>query len=211
MLKCSLQKCCISAQVVQHCIRLFGGRLFFVSNMVCAFVCLLACLSTEVSRSGDSSHSMLNPASCVKASQSQTTSPWLACQASRHQLDITDLLPGNTMPVNSIDIVDTTLLCASDAEQIICVQDLVITWNNSFLCETPINTIVYLGLIAAAKAAIMHVKRGPFTTHVFIGLYVTLCFMVGAVFISGMNKGLASLIQQYRELCLLLLWMNRTP
>ncbi|ELU18713.1 hypothetical protein CAPTEDRAFT_166049 [Capitella teleta] len=60
------------------------------------------------------------------AKVTESKSPWLTCQAAKNQLEITDLLPGSRMPINSIDIVDCTLLCGTDAEQIICVQDLVV-------------------------------------------------------------------------------------
>ncbi len=46
------------------------------------------------------------------------SSSWLASDATKHRLEITDLLPGNTMPVNTLDICGSTLLCGTDGEQI---------------------------------------------------------------------------------------------
>ena len=54
------------------------------------------------------------------------SSPWLASDASKHRLNVTDVLPGNVMPVNSIDIESNTLLCGTDGEQIFTVRNLVI-------------------------------------------------------------------------------------
>ncbi|KAK2154683.1 hypothetical protein LSH36_260g01003 [Paralvinella palmiformis] len=69
------------------------------------------------------SSSLLTPA----ASKIPTvSSPWLSSEASKQCLDITDLMTGNTMPVNTLDIVDTTLLCGTDGGQIYTVKNLII-------------------------------------------------------------------------------------
>ena len=54
------------------------------------------------------------------------TSPWLTSDASKHRLDVTDVLPGNTMPVNTMDIENKTLLCGTDGEQIYTIKNLAI-------------------------------------------------------------------------------------
>lgn len=66
--------------------------------------------------------------SSLRNAPTPACSPWLTCQASKNQLDITDLLPGNSSGINSVDVVDYTVICGSDVEQIICVRDLVVTW-----------------------------------------------------------------------------------
>ncbi|KAL4232719.1 Nucleoporin Nup43 [Mactra antiquata] len=46
------------------------------------------------------------------------TSPWLAIESGRQKMDITTLLPNQTLPVNTIDILSQTLLAGSDEESI---------------------------------------------------------------------------------------------
>lgn len=50
------------------------------------------------------------------------TSPWLALESGRQKMDITTLLPNQTLPVNTIDIVSQTLLCGSDEEAIYTID-----------------------------------------------------------------------------------------
>ncbi|KAK0044597.1 nucleoporin Nup43 [Biomphalaria pfeifferi] len=49
-------------------------------------------------------------------------SPWLSLETSRHKLDISSLLPNKSLPVNSLDIDTSTLLCGTDSETIYSVQ-----------------------------------------------------------------------------------------
>ena len=57
---------------------------------------------------------------------SSHTSPWLSCEAAKHRLEITNLLPENLMPVNSLDIAATTLLAGTDGEQIYTIKNISI-------------------------------------------------------------------------------------
>ncbi|KAI0237410.1 Nucleoporin Nup43 [Lamellibrachia satsuma] len=59
-------------------------------------------------------------------SVTEDTSVWLASEAMKHRVETTDLLAGNLMPVNSIDIVNDTLLCGTDSEQIYTLRNLLI-------------------------------------------------------------------------------------
>ena len=54
------------------------------------------------------------------------TSPWLVSDAAKHNLDITNLLSCNTMPANSIDILDNTLVCGTDGEAIYVQHNIII-------------------------------------------------------------------------------------
>ncbi|KAK6985520.1 nucleoporin Nup43, partial [Biomphalaria glabrata] len=49
-------------------------------------------------------------------------SPWLSLETSRHKLDISSLLPNKSLPVNSLDIDTSTLLCGTDSETIYSVH-----------------------------------------------------------------------------------------
>ena len=69
------------------------------------------------------SMTLTNPAIGKVGSESFTSS-WLASDATNHRLEITDLLPGNTMPVNTLDIYGNTLLCGTDGEQIYTINNL---------------------------------------------------------------------------------------
>ena len=69
------------------------------------------------------SMTLTNPAIGKVGSESFTSS-WLASDATKHRLEITDLLPGNTMPVNTLDIHGNTLLCGTDGEQIYTINNL---------------------------------------------------------------------------------------
>ncbi|KAK2178261.1 hypothetical protein NP493_550g00028 [Ridgeia piscesae] len=60
------------------------------------------------------------------ATLTEDTNVWLASEAMKHRVETTDLLAGNMMPVNSIDIVNNTLLCGTDSEQIYTLRNLVI-------------------------------------------------------------------------------------
>ena len=107
------------------------------SSLIALFIAGLYCISpilyslSDTPKLGSSGNSlsmsltMPNPAS-AKQHNTSYTNPWLASEASKHRMDITDVLPGSTMPVNSIDIVGNTLLCGTDAEQIVMVRNLVI-------------------------------------------------------------------------------------
>lgn len=50
--------------------------------------------------------------------------PWLNCDATKHRLEIVSLLPHSTLPVNSLDIEDSTLICGSDNEALYVVSGL---------------------------------------------------------------------------------------
>ena len=65
-------------------------------------------------------------AAAADKSELDYTSAWLGSEASKHRMDVSDLLAGNTMPVNTLDIQSTTLICGTDGEQIYTVCDLVI-------------------------------------------------------------------------------------
>lgn len=55
------------------------------------------------------------------------SNPWLGSEASKTRgLDVTDLLAGNTMAVNTLDIESNTLLCGTDGEQIYVVRNIAI-------------------------------------------------------------------------------------
>ena len=54
------------------------------------------------------------------------TSSWLASDATKHRLEITNLLPSNTMPVNTLDVCGNTLICGTDGEQIYAMSKLMI-------------------------------------------------------------------------------------
>ena len=68
----------------------------------------------------------LTNAAIGKVGTETFTSSWLASDATKHRLEITDLLPGNTMPVNTLDIYGNTLLCGTDGEQIYTINNLSI-------------------------------------------------------------------------------------
>ena len=48
---------------------------------------------------------------------------WLGSEASKHRVQITDLLSGNSMPVNSIDVHEGVVLAGTDAEQIYVINN----------------------------------------------------------------------------------------
>merc|ERR550534_2667993 len=50
------------------------------------------------------------------------TSPWLSLEASRSSLDIASLLPDKSLPVNSLDIQASTLLCGTDSETLYTIE-----------------------------------------------------------------------------------------
>lgn len=50
------------------------------------------------------------------------TSPWLALESGRQKMEITTVLPNQTLPVNTIDIESETLLCGTDEEAIYCID-----------------------------------------------------------------------------------------
>lgn len=52
------------------------------------------------------------------------TNPWLSCDATKHRLDIRTLLPDNRLPINSLDVASTTLLCGADNESFYIIQNL---------------------------------------------------------------------------------------
>eukprot|EP00794_Sanderia_malayensis_P000265 gene265-888_t len=54
------------------------------------------------------------------------TSAWLYIDTNKHKLETYSLLPFNRLPVNSIDIDTNALICGTDGEAIIVVQDLPI-------------------------------------------------------------------------------------
>ena len=63
----------------------------------------------------------------TKSSTTDCSNPWLGSEASKTRgLDVTDLLAGNTMPVNTIDIEGNILLCGTDGEQIYVVRNIAI-------------------------------------------------------------------------------------
>ncbi|XP_059175017.1 nucleoporin Nup43-like [Physella acuta] len=49
-------------------------------------------------------------------------SPWLSLETSRHKLDIASLLPNKSLPVNSMDIESSTLLCGTDSETVYSIN-----------------------------------------------------------------------------------------
>ena len=55
---------------------------------------------------------------------SLSSNPWLSVDASANRLEVNDLVPGNTLPVNTLDIVNDVLLCGTDGEQIYYISDL---------------------------------------------------------------------------------------
>uniref|UniRef100_A0A0B7A1P2 Uncharacterized protein n=2 Tax=Arion vulgaris TaxID=1028688 RepID=A0A0B7A1P2_9EUPU len=55
------------------------------------------------------------------------TSPWLSLETSRHKLDIASLLPNKSLPVNSLDIESSTLLCGTDSETIYSINLPILT------------------------------------------------------------------------------------
>ncbi|XP_050392857.1 nucleoporin Nup43 [Patella vulgata] len=52
---------------------------------------------------------------------SSESSPWISIESSRHKLEINSLLPNKSLPVNSLDIQNYTLLCGTDSETIYTV------------------------------------------------------------------------------------------
>jgi len=52
-----------------------------------------------------------------------TSSPWVACGASKH-LEICSLLPSSNKPINSLDIHDDVLVCGSDNEAFYIISNL---------------------------------------------------------------------------------------
>ena len=61
----------------------------------------------------------------VQLSQ-QSSSPWLFVDTNKHKLETYSLLPVNNLPVNSLDVDGNSLVCGTDGEAIIIVQDLPI-------------------------------------------------------------------------------------
>ncbi|CAL1543576.1 unnamed protein product [Lymnaea stagnalis] len=51
-----------------------------------------------------------------------TELPWLSLETSKNKLDIASLLPNKSLPVNSLDIESSTLLCGTDSETIYSIQ-----------------------------------------------------------------------------------------
>ncbi|XP_064618268.1 nucleoporin Nup43-like [Liolophura sinensis] len=60
------------------------------------------------------------------APTSGLASPWLASNISHQKLKVTELIPADSLPVNSIDIENNMLLCGSDNEAVYSVSNLVI-------------------------------------------------------------------------------------
>eukprot|EP00795_Rhopilema_esculentum_P017244 gene17244-8805_t len=56
----------------------------------------------------------------------QASSPWLFVDTNKHYLETYSLLPANSLPVNSLDIISKSLVCGTDGEAVIIVQDLPI-------------------------------------------------------------------------------------
>lgn len=54
--------------------------------------------------------------------EASISSPWLNLETSRQKLDIASLLPNKSLPVNSLDIEASTLLCGSDSETIYSID-----------------------------------------------------------------------------------------
>lgn len=50
------------------------------------------------------------------------SSPWLSLDAGRHKMEITTVLPNQTLPVNTLDIESQTLLCGTDEEAIYTID-----------------------------------------------------------------------------------------
>ena len=66
----------------------------------------------------------------AQTSQVETGNPWVGLDATKHRaLSVTDVVTGNTMPVNTLDIESATLLCGTDGEQIYTIRNLVIRWR----------------------------------------------------------------------------------
>ena len=56
----------------------------------------------------------------------QLASPWLYIDTNKDRMETYSLLPFNKLSVNSIDIDSNALLCGTDGEALIIVQDLPI-------------------------------------------------------------------------------------
>lgn len=56
--------------------------------------------------------------------QQQSISPWLLAGTKKDMLETYSLLPVNNLPVNSLDVDGRSLICGTDGEAIIIVQDL---------------------------------------------------------------------------------------
>jgi len=50
------------------------------------------------------------------------TSPWLGLESGRSKMEISTLLPNQSLPINSLDIEDHTLVCGSDEEAIYTID-----------------------------------------------------------------------------------------
>lgn len=48
--------------------------------------------------------------------------PWLGLDASRNKLEITSILPSKSLPVNSLNIDGSVLVCGTDSETIYSVN-----------------------------------------------------------------------------------------
>ena len=56
------------------------------------------------------------------ASHHGITCPWLGLESGRSKMEITTLLPNQTLPVNTLDIEAETLVCGTDEEAIYTVD-----------------------------------------------------------------------------------------
>ncbi|XP_052810135.1 nucleoporin Nup43-like [Mya arenaria] len=56
------------------------------------------------------------------AQQPQITSPWLGLESGRSKMEISTLLPNQSLPINTLDIDGETLICGSDEEAIYTID-----------------------------------------------------------------------------------------
>ncbi|XP_074662693.1 nucleoporin Nup43-like [Tubulanus polymorphus] len=83
-------------------------------------------VNNNKSQYGGSIFTSRNATSTEEPSTTASANPWLGSDASKHRVEITDVIPGNTMSINTIDITANTLLCGSDGEAIFTVHNMAI-------------------------------------------------------------------------------------
>ena len=67
-------------------------------------------------------HFPLPPGLATTQHDTSISSPWLSLETSRQKLDIASLLPNKSLPVNSLDIEASNLLCGTDSETIYSID-----------------------------------------------------------------------------------------
>ena len=58
------------------------------------------------------------------ADASNTPTPWLSADASKHKIETFSLLPYNRSPVNSLDVTGQNLVCGTDGEAVYILENL---------------------------------------------------------------------------------------